>query len=128
MNDLQSMLGNAKDDGLIDQAALDALNVVDLGTTIQDNLGVDPSAIDSTEVFGMFSLVDDSSSIEDAGNTAVVRTGYNGLLDALMGSQSRDDIIVTTLKLNKGITQVPTAVCNAVGLGTDYSPYGCTPV
>ncbi len=128
MSDLQDLLGGAKDEGLLDQAALDALNVVDLGATIQDNLGVDPNAIDSSEVFGMFSLIDDSSSIEDAGNTPVVRNGYNGLLDALMSSQSRDDIIVTTLMLNKGVTQAPSPLASVKRLGTDYRPYGCTPL
>jgi hypothetical protein len=128
MNDLQDMLGGAKDEGLLDQAALDALNVVDLGATIQDNLGVDPNAIDSSEVFGMFSLIDDSSSIASAGNTSVVRNGYNGLLDALMSSQSRDDIILTTMMLNAGITQAPTPLANGKRLGPEYRPDGCTPL
>lgn len=128
MTDLQDMLGGAKEDGLLDQAALDSLNVVDLGATIQDNLGVDPNAIDSTEVFGMFSLIDDSGSIEMAGNTPVVRTGYNGLLEALMSSQSRDDIIVTTMMLNAGVTQAPTPLSNARRLGQEYQPNGGTPL
>jgi len=128
MSDLQDLLGGAKDEGLLDQAALDVLNVVDLGATIQDNLGVDPNAIDSTEVFGMFSLIDDSSSIADAGNTPVVRNGYNSLLDALTSSQSRDDIIVTTLMLNKGLTQAPTPLTGVKRLGQEYQPYGCTPL
>ena len=128
MSDLQDLLGGAKDEGLLDQAALDVLNVVDLGATIQDNLGVDPNAIDSSEVFGMFSLIDDSGSIEMAHNTNVVRTGYNGLLDALMGSQSRDDIILTTMMLNRGVTQAPTPLANAKRLGAEYRPDGYTPL
>jgi hypothetical protein len=128
MTDLQSMLGGAKDDGLLDQAALDALNVVDLGTTIQDNLGVDPNAIDSTEVFGLFSLIDDSTSIHLGGNTEVVRNGYNGLLDALTGSQSRDDIIVSMMMMNAGIVQQPTALSGARRLDANYKPRGQTPL
>ena len=128
MNDLQQMLGGAKDEGLLDQTALDSLNVVDLGATIQDNLGVDPNAIDSTEVFGLFGLIDDSTSIKLAGNTLVVRNGYNGLLDALSASQSRDDIIVAMMMLNAGLVQNPTPLVNANRLDDKYNPKGQTPL
>ena len=128
MNDLQQLLGDAKDEGLLDQAALDSLNVVDLGATIQDNLGVDPNAIDSTEVFGLFGLIDDSTSIKLAGNTDVVRNGYNGLLDALTSSQSRDDIIVAMMMLNAGIVEMPTPLVNARRLDAKYNPKGQTPL
>lgn len=128
MTDLQDMLGGAKDEGLLDQAALDSLNVVDLGATIQDNLGVDPNAIDSTEVFGLFCLIDDSTSISMAKNTEVVKTGYNGLLDALTSSQSRDDMIVAMMMMNAGMIQMPTPLTNAKRLDDGYKPKGQTPL
>jgi hypothetical protein len=128
MSNLKDLLNGAQDDGLLDQSALYALNVVDLGATIQDNLGIDPDSIDSTEVFGLFALIDDSTSIRFAGNTQVVRDGYNGVLDSLMKSQSRDDILVSTTMLNSGVFQAPVALPNAKRLDNTYNPQGWTPL
>lgn len=128
-NNLQDLLNGAKDDGFLDQSAADALNVVDLGQTIQDNLGVSAADIDSTEVFGLFSLIDDSGSIRFSGNTQVVRDGYNGIIEALKKSASRDDIINTAMMLNAGIFQPPTALVNSIALDAhNYNPTGGTPL
>lgn len=128
-NNLQDLLNDAKDDGFLDQNAADALNVVDLGQTIQDNLGVSADDIDSTEVFALFSLLDDSSSIRFAGNTQVVRDGYNSIIEALKKSASRDDIINTAMMLNSGIFQPPAALASSLLLDShNYNPNGGTPL
>jgi hypothetical protein len=128
MSNLQELLKGAQEDGLIGTAALATMNIVDMGVRIQDSLGIDASLIDSSEVFGLFAVVDDSSSIETAGNTPVVRDGYNSVLDALMASQTRDDILVSTMLLNGGMIQPPVALANAQRLGMDYRPSGTTPL
>lgn len=128
-NNLQDLLNDAKDDGLLDQNAADALiNVVDLGQTIQDNLGVSAVDIDSTEVFGLFTLIDDSGSIRFTGNTQVVRDGYNGIVEALKKSASRDDIINTVMLLNAGVFQPPVALENSRLLDHTFNPSGGTPL
>ena len=72
--DINDLLNGALDEGTIDQDMMDAFNVVDLGDTLQDNLGVSPDQIDANDPFGFFGIVDDSSSIRFAGNTSNVTT------------------------------------------------------
>jgi hypothetical protein len=125
---LQALLQGAKDEGLLTQAALNSIQVIDLGAAIQDNLGVIPAQIDATEVFGLFSVIDDSGSIRFAGNTDVVRQGYNSILEALMKSNARDDIIVTARLLNAGMLHAPCPLRDAKRLDQHFNPNGGTPL
>lgn len=128
-NNLQDLLNGAQDDGFLDPNAANALQTVDLGQMIQGNLGISADDIDSNEVFGLFILLDDSTSIRMGGNTQIMRDGYNMILDALVKSGSRDDIIVSTMTLNGGILQPPTALVNAIRLDSkNYNPSGGTPL
>jgi uncharacterized protein YegL len=130
MADLQKLLlQGAQEDGLVGKQAMASMNVVDLGDIFGDNLGVDPTSIDSTEVFALFVVLDDSTSIRMKKNTSVVRDGLNSVFQALTKSKSRDDIIVCVLCLNAGALQPPVPLPQAVRLdNSNYNPNGMTPL
>jgi len=125
---LSTLLKGAKDDGLVTAAGMQAFSIVDLGDEIADNLGVTPDLVDTSEVFAFFGVVDDSGSIRWKGNTAIVRDGYNGILDALTKSKSRDDIIVGATLLNGGMLHPVCALKDAKRLDSHFNPNGGTPL
>lgn len=127
-NSLSSVLKGAQADGLVTAAGMKAFSIVDLGDEIADNLGITPDLIDANEVFALFGVVDDSGSIRFKGNTDNVKTGYNGVLDALMHSKSRDDIIVGTTLLNTGALHPICALKDAPRLDSHFNPNGGTPL
>lgn len=114
--DLSAQLAGASRAGMLDAEMQEAFEVINLGDTLQDNIGCAPSDIDSTEVFGFFGIVDDSTSIRISGNTQAVQDGYNAILQSLAESNMRDDIIVATTLLNKGMVHQPTPLVNGVTL------------
>ena len=128
MSNLNSILSGAKQDGLITAAGMQAFQIVDLGDEISDNLGITPDLVDASEVFAFFGVIDDSGSIRFRGNTDVVRTGYNGVLDALTKSKSRDDIIVGATLLNGGVLHPVCALTDAKRLDSHFDPNGDTPL
>jgi uncharacterized protein YegL len=128
MSDLNSVLGGAKQDGLVTMAGIQAFQIVDLGDEIADNLGVTPDLVDSSEVFAFFGVVDDSGSIRFSGNTDAVKNGYNGILEALMKSKSRDEIIVGATLLNAGVLHPVSALKDAKRLDAHFNPEGGTPL
>jgi hypothetical protein len=126
--DLSSILGGAQQEGLVTAAGMKAFQIVDLGAEIADNLGVTPDGIDSSEVFALFGVIDDSTSIRLGGNTEPVKNGYNGILDALMKSKSREDIIVGATLLNGGVLHSVCALRDAKRLDAHFNPSGGTPL
>lgn len=82
-------------------AALDG--VPDIGSTIQDALGVSPDAIESSEVFILTILLDDTGSIESvSGGPKAVTDGHNLVIEALRASKSDDAIIAHATQLING--------------------------
>lgn len=130
MADLNSVLGGALNDGLITPEGLQVFGAVsDLGQEIADNLGVTPDLVDSSQVFAFFGVIDDSGSIQFAGNTQVVIDGYNGILDALVKSGARDETIVGATLFNGGVLHPVCALGDAKRLNTgNYLPGGTTPL
>jgi hypothetical protein len=127
-NSLNGILNGAKKDGLVTAAGIQAFNIVDLGDEISDNLGISPDLVDALEVFAFFGVVDDSGSIRFSGNTDVVKAGYNGILEALTKSNSRDDIIVGATLLNGGSLHPTCALKDAKRLDSHFNPGGGTPL
>lgn len=125
---LSSILEGAKKDGLVTTAGMQAFTIVDLGNEIADNLGISPDLVDASEVFAFFGVIDDSGSIRFRGNTDVVKNGYNGILDALTKSKSRDDIIVGATLLNGGMYHPVCALKDAKRLDNHFNPNGGTPL
>jgi len=126
--DINSILGGAKQDGLVTTAGMQAFKIIDLGDEITDNLGITPDLVDSSEVFAFFGVIDDSGSIRFSGNTDAVKSGYNGILEALTKSKSRDDIIVGATLLNVGVLHPVCALKDAKRLDGHFNPNGGTPL
>jgi hypothetical protein len=105
------------------------LDADDVAAKINQGMGVDPDAFQASEVTLVSMLVDDSGSIEYAGNTPNVIAGVNGILDALLGSKAAGTILVHTRLLNGRIVCPFVALQDAPKLGrTNYTADGCTPL
>lgn len=61
-------------------------------------------------------LLDDSSSIQFAGNTSIVQQGTNMMIDALNESQARDEILMSLLTLNNGYITPFGSVCGGAAV------------
>ena len=116
--------------GELSPASMQALNVVDLGAQIQDALGIPALDVQSSEVFLVAVLIDDSGSIRFVpGNTEAVREGHNSLIDALKGSKQDDSILMHTTYLNDGSLFAFCPLSQAVRLDAkNYNPTGGTPL
>jgi hypothetical protein len=127
---VNDLFGAAHDEGLLGADALNVLtNVIDLGQQIQAGLGVPADAIAASEVILCSKLLDDSSSIEAAGNTQAVIDGANGVIDALKSSKQGDSILVYSAFLNHGLLNPYTPLAQATLLNrSNYKPSGTTPL
>lgn len=100
-NSANNLIQSAYNEGDLSAGSLSALNkVTDLGTVIQQGLGIDPSLMPASEVVLVSVLGDDSGSIRFSGNEQAVRDGFNGMLDSLGASKQQDNILVLTKFLN----------------------------
>lgn len=88
----------------VSEAVVVALDgVPDIGNTIQDALGVSPDAIESSEVFILTILLDDTGSIQSInGGSQAVIDGHNLVIDALKASKADDAIIAHATQLING--------------------------
>jgi len=126
---VEDLFKSALADGALSASALKALQVANYGAAIQANLGIIPGDVKASEVVLVSLLLDDSGSIEDAGNTGAMKDGVNGILDALAGAKKRDDVLVYIELLNKGLVQPYVLLADSVRLtGKNYKPYGQTPL
>lgn len=81
--------------GDIGAAAAQVLAIPDLGTQIQAGLGISVDDVTASEVTLVTLLVDDSGSIDAAGNEQVVRAGCNAIMDALGNSKQVDGVLIS---------------------------------
>ncbi|MEK7244997.1 MAG: hypothetical protein AAB223_03160, partial [Pseudomonadota bacterium] len=126
---VEDLFQAALSDGAISSAAMKALKVANYGAAIQANLGITPADVKAAEVMLLNLLLDDSGSIEEAGNTDAVRDGVNAVLDALTGAKKRDDVLVYVELLNKGLLQPYVLLKDAPRLSAkNFRPYGQTPL
>lgn len=126
---VEDLFQAAVSDGAISDASMKALKVANYGAAIQAKLGITPADVKAAEVVLLNLLLDDSGSIEDAGNTDAVRDGVNGVIDALAGAKKRDDVLVYVELLNKGLLQPYVLLKDAPRLSAgNYRPYGQTPL
>ncbi len=99
--DVEQLFGEAEEQGWISKEAAGVLGVVpDIGAQIQAGLGVRVDDIPSSEVVLVTMLIDDSGSINSAGNEQVVRDGHNLVIDALLKSKQQENILVHVRYLN----------------------------
>lgn len=125
MTDLNSQLGG----DILNDSDREVFEIIDLGNTLQDGVGCTPDDVDSSEVFNLMLVVDDSSSIRDAGNEQSILDFTNRVLAALRKSQSRDDIIATVVTLNRGVVRPAESITTIADLTTkEYQATGGTPL
>lgn len=98
------LLQNAHEDGDLSSGSLNALTKIpDIGAIIQQGLGVPIDSVKSSEVILLNILVDDSGSIQGAGNEQPIRDGHNMLIKALLDSKQQDNIEVINRYLNETV-------------------------
>ncbi len=128
-NTAHPLIQQARDDGLLSAASAQALATVDLGAQIQAGLGVDVDDVIASEVVLLTQLIDDSGSIDSAGNAAAVRAGHNLVLDALRGARQRDDVLAHARYLNGEVLYPYTLLDGARPMDAhNYQPSGGTPL
>jgi hypothetical protein len=128
-NDLQNLFNASKDEGSISAASLGILSLPDLGAKIQQGLGVAVDDVPASEVFLLTMLVDDSGSIREAGNEALVMDGYNTILASLKESKQESGILIHTRYLNGRVLLPYTPIADAGAMTSrDYQATGSTPL
>jgi hypothetical protein len=101
---LSALLGAAQTDGNLTGGGLAALNLTDLGATMQAGLGFSVDDVSSSDAILLLLVLDDSGSISyTPGNEQAVRDGVNGILDALADTKQAPSIYVYCIQLNRGI-------------------------
>jgi hypothetical protein len=124
-----NLFQTAQDDGVLSSAAMQALNVVDIGAQIQAALGTPVDQVTSSEVVLLTIMPDDSSSIKCAGNADAVRDGHNLVLDALKASKQKDNVLAHCRYLNGHVLYPYCAMAQAQKLTVqNYDPNLGTPL
>lgn len=126
---LNQLFQSAQDDGILSNASMQALTVFDIGAQIQAGLGIAVDDVMASEVVLVTVMPDDSGSIQFAGNAAIVRAGHNTILDALLNSNQRDNILMHNRYLNGCVLYPYCPVTQAVRMDTrNYHPNQGTPL
>ncbi len=126
---LNNLFQNAQDEGLLSQASMQALNIIDIGAQIQAGLGINVDDVTASEVVLITIMPDDSGSIRFSGNTQAVRGGHNSVLDALIDSPQQDNILIHTRYLNGFVLFPYLPLPQAVRMDTkNYNPNLGTPL
>ena len=126
--DIQSLFQDAHGEGNISQAALNALDVHDIGVQIQAGLGIEVDDVMSSEVVLVTIMPDDSSSIRFNSNAQAVRGGHNAVLDALAQCPQKGDILIHNRYLNGHVLYPYCFLDQAVRMTPqNYDPHLGTP-
>ncbi|MGK7904505.1 MAG: hypothetical protein AB4352_24485 [Hormoscilla sp.] len=126
---INNLFETAHEEGLLSQASLQALNVVDIGAEIQAGLGVDVDDVMASEVVLVTLMPDDSGSIRFAKNDRAVREGHNAVLDALLASKQKENILVHNRYLNGHVLYPYCELNQAVRMNAqNYDPNLGTPL
>lgn len=127
--DLNQLFQSAHTEGALSNESLNALNVPDIGAQIQAGLGISVDDVMASEVVLVTLMPDDSGSIRFGGNAAVVRAGHNTVLDALLNSNQRDNVLVHNRYLNGTVLYPYCPLSQAVRMTEqNYDPNQGTPL
>lgn len=125
----KKLLADAHKLGTLSAAALQVLDVVDLGAQIQAGLGVAVDDVAASEVVLVTMMPDDSQSIAAAHNTAAVRTGHNLVLEALRSSRQAGEVFAHCRYLNGTVLYPYVGLDGAVAMDAhNYDPRQATPL
>jgi hypothetical protein len=98
---IEDLFQEAHDEGELSAESLAALTVnADVGAQIQAGLGIAPDDVPASEVVLVTMMPDDSGSIAAAHNAEAVRCGHNLVLESLLRSGQRDEVLAHTRYLN----------------------------
>jgi hypothetical protein len=134
------LFGSALNDGVLSQAALNAISVNDIGADINAALGVSVDDVQASEVTLLTPLADDSSSInqirEDPNDPSsriigpeLIRSGHNLIVEALSNSKQKDAILISSRLLNRGLVYPYTMISAAPKFDDkNYRAGGSTPL
>jgi uncharacterized protein YegL len=130
MENINNLFATANDAGeLSDGANAIVVNVAKGNKKISSSLGASVDNIASSEVVGVLILLDDSSSIQFAGNSQNVRDGGNMVVEALKGAKIKNNIQVSIQSLNAGELCPFSFLEDVPVLDTsNYRPNGGTPL
>jgi hypothetical protein len=127
---IEDLFQAAHDDGDLSAQSLSALNVdADIGARIQAGLGIAPDDVPASEVLLVAMMPDDSGSIRFGGNAEAVRSGHNLVLEALLSSKQKEDVLVHTRYLNGFVLYPYRRLADAVRMTRqNYHPDQGTPL
>lgn len=126
---INNLFQSAYEDGLLSTTSLQALDVNDIGTQIQAGLGIQVDDVMSSEVVLVTIMPDDSGSIRFSGNAQAVRGGHNAVLDALMQSKQKDNILIHNRYLNGFVLYPYCLIDQAIRMTPqNYDPNEGTPL
>ena len=126
---IKKLFQDAEDEGKLSPAAVQALNVIDLGAQIQAGLGASVDDVQSSEVVLVTIMPDDSGSIQHGNNVASVCTGHNLVLSALCDSRQRDSILAHNRYLNGHVLYPYCPIAKAIKMdSSNYDPRLSTPL
>lgn len=127
VNDLFS---NAVADGTITPASLNVIKNANFGAQIQNNLGISVQNVTSSDPFLVTLLIDDSMSIRQGGNEALIRAGHNHFLESLRGAKQDDGIIISCFYMNSDQPFYEfRSIDNAIEMNAqNYKATGATPL
>jgi len=129
-NSVEELFQAAHDEGELSAPSLQALTLnADIGAQIQAGLGIAPDDVPSSEVVLVTMMPDDSGSIRFAGNADAVRDGHNLVVESLLASKQKDDVLVHTRYLNGFVLYPYTRLEDAVRMTSqNYDPNQGTPL
>ena len=102
-SNVDDLLKGAQQTGDLSAEALRVVkSIPNMGAKIKANLGINMKEVLAAEVVLITILVDDSGSIASAGNTTIVREGYNLVVEALndVKKNLKNNILIATHYLN----------------------------
>lgn len=110
-SNINKLFQNAQDEGNLSNQSMNALTVVDIGQEIEAAMGVEIDQVQSSEVVLLTMMPDDSGSIgairKDSKNPnsafvgeKLMRKGHNLVINALIDSKQKDNILAHNRYLN----------------------------
>jgi hypothetical protein len=97
---MNNQFDSAIKDGALSMVNAQVLNIPDIGSAIQAGLGINVDDVLSSEVLLVSVLIDDSGSISGSNNEQNIIDGHNLILDSLLDSKQKDNVLIHTRYLN----------------------------
>ena len=128
-DNIQSLIGQAQEQGVLSGTSVSALAVADVGQQIQEALGVAADEVDASEAVIVTLLIDDSGSIRMSGHSQTVRDGHNLIISSLKDAKLHDNVLVHCRYLNGDILYPYTRLVSVPDMDShNYNPNGGTPL